>query len=255
MRNLFLWIEYEGTNYQGWQSQAGGATVQDVLERVLAAELGEPVTLHGAGRTDAGVHAMGQAANCFSQTSLPVKAILHRANRALPPDIVVRKVLEAPEEFNARRHAMVRHYRYRLIHRPVAPAFERRTWAHIPLPFDRDRFARAIALFAGKHDFAAFRSSACRAKRTRLTLARSLLTIDGDRLTVDVSCRSFLHNMIRILVGTAIDAARGRVALEDIERLLAGQGDRTQAGRTAPAEGLVLLGIEYAAPYGEFDTI
>jgi len=254
-RNLYLWVEYEGANYQGWQTQAAAPTIQGELERVLSAELGELVKVRGAGRTDAGVHALGQAANCFVRSDLPARAILHRANRALPDDIVIRKVLDAPVEFSARRHALLRHYQYRAVNRPMAPALDRRTWAHLPLPLDRDRLAHAVALFAGPHEFAAFRSSACRARRTALTMERSRLTVDGDRLIFDFSCRSFLHNMVRILVGTALDVARGRIAPAQLERLLAGEGDRSQAGRTVPPEGLILLGIQYAEPYREFDTI
>jgi len=255
-RNLFLCLEYEGTRYLGWQRQAAGPTVQGEVERALSEVVGQPVCVRAAGRTDAGVHALGQAANCLvSETTLPVRAIFHQVNRALPDDIVLQRMAEAPSEFSARRHALLRHYRYRLVHRPTPPAVDRHTWVHIPWPLDRPLLERAIASFEGHHDFAAFRSSACSAKRTSLTMVRSRLTLDGDCVIFDFACRSFLHHMVRTLVGTALDVARGRIALVEIERLLAGEGDRSQAGRTAPPQGLILLGVEYARPYEEFSTL
>jgi len=254
-QNLFACLEYDGTRFQGWQRQATAPTVQGEVERALSEAVGHPVSVCAAGRTDAGVHALGQAIHFFVETTLPVRAVFHRANRSLPNDIVIRRMGEAPAEFHARRHASLRHYRYRLLHRPTPPAVERHTWTHFAWPLDRSLLEQTVARFEGHHDFAAFRSSACRAKRTSLTLVRSRLTVDGDRLTFDFACRSFLHHMVRILVGTALDVARGCLALGNIERLLTGKGDRSQAGRTAPPQGLLLLGVEYAEPYEEFSTL
>jgi tRNA pseudouridine38-40 synthase len=254
-RNLFVSLEYDGTRYQGWQRQAQGPTIQAEVERALGVAVDHPVRLRAAGRTDAGVHALGQAANCLVETTLPVRAIFHRANRALPEDIVVRRVEEAPPEFSARRHAILRYYRYRLLHRATPPAVDRHTWAHVSLPFDHGRLEEVVRLYEGHHEFAAFRSSACRAKRTSLTMLRSPLTLDGDRVIFDFVCRSFLQHMVRVLVGTAIDVARGRISLAEVERLLAGKGGRSQAGRTAPPGGLILVGIEYGAPYERFSTL
>jgi tRNA pseudouridine38-40 synthase len=125
----------------------------------------------------------------------------------------------------------------------------------VAAPFDRDLLNRAVALFEGHHEFKAFRSSACRARRTALTMVQSRLAIDGDRLLFDFACRSFLHHMVRVLVGTALDVARGRLQLADAESLLAGKGERSQAGRTAAPQGLILAGIEYAPPLEAFSTI
>jgi tRNA pseudouridine38-40 synthase len=254
-RNLFLCLEYDGTRYQGWQRQAAGPTVQGEIERALSEATGGVVSLRAAGRTDAGVHALGQAANCFVETALPIRAIFHRANQALPEDIVIRRMAEAPAEFDARRHASLRHYRYHLLHRAPRPALGRHTCAHFAGRLDHSLLQQTVALFEGHHDFAAFRSSACRAKRTFLTMIHSRLTLDGDHLIFDFACRSFLQHMVRVLVGTALDVARGRMGPTDVERLLAGKGNRSQAGRTAPPQGLVLLGIEYARPYEQFSTL
>jgi len=254
-RNLFLHLEYDGTRYQGWQRQAHAPTLQGELERVLREVLAQPVILRAAGRTDAGVHALGHAANCFVETALPTRGIFHPANRLLPDDIVIRRMADAPMEFSARRHATLRHYRYRLINRPMRPALDRHSWACVPGHLDPDLLRQTVALFEGHHEFAAFRASACRAKRTSLTMVRSRLTFEGDRLIFDFACRSFLHRMVRVLVGTALDVARKRLALDDVERLLAGKGDRSQAGPTAPPEGLILVGIEYPEPYEEFSTV
>lgn len=254
-RNLYLWVEYDGTRYQGWQRQPNSPTIQAKIESALGDLLGERVGIRGAGRTDAGVHALGQTANCLIHSDLPVRAILHETNRRLPDDIVIRKVSDAPQEFSARRHARLRHYRYQLLNRRLRPAVDRYSWAHVPLPVDRPLLGKAVATFQGHHEFAAFRSSACRARRTALTMQHSVLTTAGDRLIFDFACRSFLHNMVRILVGTALDVARGKIPLHQVERLLAGEGSRSMAGRTAPAIGLTLVGIEYKEPYREFSTI
>ncbi|MCX8037598.1 MAG: tRNA pseudouridine(38-40) synthase TruA [Candidatus Sumerlaeia bacterium] len=255
IRNLFLCLEYDGTSYQGWQRQAHSQTVQGEVERVLREILGQPVALRSAGRTDAGVHALGQAALCRVETALPPTAILHTANRQLPDDIVIVRMEDAPPEFDVRRHAIRRHYRYRLLQRSIRPAFERHTWAHIPYRFDEALLQEAVQCFEGTHEFAAFRSSACRAPRTRLTMETSRVSIEGDRVIFDFVCRSFLHHMVRVLVGTALDVAREKIALDDVKRLLRGEGGRQEAGRTAPPEGLILVGIEYAAPYQHFSTI
>jgi len=265
VRNIFLIIEYDGTRYAGWQRQVSRPTVQATLEHVLGETVGHVVALRGAGRTDAAVHALGQAATFLTKTNLPARAILHVANRALPDDIVIRHVAEAPAQFDTRRHAIMRHYRYRLIHSPTPPAVDRHTWAHVAGPLDRATLFAAVALFEGEHNFAAFRSSQCKAKRTVLTMARSRLTIDNERLIFDFACRSFLHHMVRMIVGTALAAARGRLALDDIERLLAQRSDGGPAGRggasaslragpTAPPQGLILMGVEYAEPYEQFNT-
>ena len=239
----------------GWQRQPDAPTVQEEVEKALSEIVGRRVVLQAAGRTDAGVHALGQAANCLVESRLPAKAILHRLNRALPGDIVIRRVVDAPRRFSARRDAVLRHYRYRAVNRSEPPALDRRTWAHIPGRFDFDLLREAVALFQGHHEFSAFRSSACSAKRTALTMVQSSVERDGDRLIFDFACRSFLHHMVRILVGTAFDVARGRIDPAEVERLLQGEGDRSRAGRTAPPEGLILVGIKYAPPYEEFNTI
>ncbi len=254
-RHLFLCLEYDGTSYQGWQRQAHARTVQGEVERALREILGQPVSLRSAGRTDAGVHALGQAASCRVDTSLPLPGILHPVNRLLPDDIVIVRMEEAPPEFNVRRHAVRRHYRYRLVRRSVRPAFESRTWAHVPHRLDEVRLQEAVQCFEGTHEFAAFRASACRARRTRLTMESSRVRIEGDRVIFDFVCRSFPHHMVRVMVGTALDAARGKIALDDVRRLLRGEGGRSEAGRTAPPEGLILMGIEYAPPYQRFSTI
>jgi tRNA pseudouridine38-40 synthase len=254
-RNLVFWIEYDGSRYQGWQRQARGMTVQGEVEQILADVVGRGAAVQAAGRTDAGVHALGQVAQSHVASPLPARAILHQMNRRLPDDIVLRRVLEAPAEFRVRRHAVLRHYRYRLLHRRTRPAVDRATWTQVGAPFDAGLLARAVALFEGHHEFAAFRSSACRARRTALTMLSSRLSIEGDRFVFDFVCRSFLHHMVRVLVGTALDVARGRIDLAAVERLLAGEGDRALAGQTAPPGGLVLVGVGYGEPYGQFSTL
>ncbi|OPZ05699.1 MAG: tRNA pseudouridine synthase A [candidate division BRC1 bacterium ADurb.BinA364] len=242
-RNIFLVIQYDGGRFRGWQRQAGGPTVQQTVEEALEPINGAPVRLTGSGRTDAGVHALGQAANFRACSSHSPQAFLRAANARLPEDVAIVEAREAPLHFNARRDARLRWYRYRLAAGGVRPALHRATTAFVPYALDPALGARALDLFRGEHDFAGFRGAGCGARRTVLDL-ECWLCAEGGVWTFDFRCRSFLYNMARALVGATIEAARGKLPLEQIAEALA-TGRRGERIPTAPARGLTLMAVGY----------
>jgi len=243
MRNILLTIQYDGSRYCGWQRQPHGLSVQQVLEEALEPIQGGPVRLRAAGRTDAGVHAEGQAANFRTSSLHPAEAFLRSANTQLPPDVAIVAAREAPVEFDARRDARMRWYRYRIATGPIRPVFGREQALHCPFPLDPQLAAAALSLFEGRHDFAGLRSAHCAARRTVLDLECSLAA-EAGRWTLDFQCRSFLHNMVRILAGAVLETARGKLGLADLEAV-ARSGRRDARIPTAAAHGLTLMAVGY----------
>lgn len=247
MRTLKLVIEYEGTELCGWQSQAGAEgqpTVQEALEASLSQVLDEPVKITGAGRTDAGVHARAQVAHLRTANPLEPDKILRGVNSSLRRDIGLREVREVPAHFDARRSALRRRYRYFLWTDPSPSPLRRRFTAWVRNRVDVEAMAAAARLFEGAHDFSAFRSTACTAPNPQRTVNRSRLVRCGPLLVYDVVARAFLHSQVRIMAGTLLEVGRGKLTPDDIRRVLE-RGDRSQAGPTAPPQGLVLWEIIY----------
>jgi len=242
-----LTIEYDGAPFVGWQRQDNGPSVQATLEDAAFAFSGERVTMHGAGRTDTGVHAAGQVAHVDLAREHAPGTVQAAINFHLKPHPVV--VVEAaivPADFHARFSATARRYRYLILNRRAPPALERgRVW-HVPAALDSEAMAGAAALLVGRHDFDSFRSTACQAASSLKTLDRLDVTRDGDRIALDVAARSFLHNQVRILAGTLQLVGRGRWTRRDVEQALAAR-DRTRAGPTAPPHGLCLMEVHYGA--------
>jgi len=239
-----LTIEYDGAPFCGWQLQDNGPSVQGALETAVKAICGEAVRVNGAGRTDAGVHADGQVATFDLQVNIPPHGLLRGLNSALPPDVALVDVAEAPSDFDARFSARGKVYRYTVwSHFVRSPLRARRAW-HVREPLDVEAIRAAAAALVGDHDFRAFRASDCDRRTTR----RVVRGIDVDRqgavLTIDVEATAFLKNMVRILVGTLIDVGRGRLPPDAVGRMLA-TGDRTIGGMTAPPQGLTLLRVIY----------
>jgi len=243
-RRFRVVVEYDGTDFSGWQRQVEERTVQGTLEDALKAMTGESVFVRGAGRTDAGVHADGQVATFEIGVDIPPHGLLRGMNSALPPDVALVDVAEAPSDFDARFSARGKVYRYTVwSHFVRSPLRSRRAW-HVREPLDVEAIRTAAAALVGDHDFRAFRASDCDRRTTR----RIVRAIDIDRqgavLTIDVEATAFLKNMVRILVGTLIDIGRGRVPPDAVARMLA-TGDRTIGGMTAPPQGLTLLRVIY----------
>ena len=246
-----LTIEYDGAPFVGWQRQENGPSVQGALEDAVLALCGERVAVSGAGRTDAGVHALGQVAHLDLADERPVDTVRSAVNFHLKPNpIVVTEAEIVPADFHARFSATARRYRYLILNRRAPPALDRgRVW-HVPVPIDAGAMADAAALLVGRHDFNSFRSTACQAKSSVKTLDRLDVRRSGEKIEIDVASRSFLHNQVRILVGTLQLVGRGQWTRRDVADALEAR-DRTRAGPTAPPQGLCLMEVRYDLGDGE----
>jgi len=246
--DLAVWrldIVYEGTAFHGWAKQPGLRTVEGVLEDALTKVLPQPARLSVAGRTDAGVHALAQVAS-FTCAQHDVSAVLLRRslNALLPPDVVVTLVSTAPRGFAA-RSARSRTYRYRLVVSPVRPVVDRSYVWSLPGGLDAESLQEAAARFLGRRDFAALTSSAHLYRScVRKVAVAEWRSVGADEWVFEIRADSFLHNMVRVAVGSMVDIARGRLSLEEFEAGLA-SGQRRHMGQTAPARGLTLVAVEY----------
>src|SRR5688572_27892756 len=237
MRTLKITLAYDGTRFVAWQRQAKGESIQGFLEDALARVEGGPVTVHGAGRTDAGVHALGQVAS-VRVTCVHDSVTLTRAlNANLPEEIRVVSVEDADESFHARFSARGKTYQYRIRNTPVADPFERLFAWHLPEPLTIDAMTRAAAFMVGTHDFSAFRSTGADVATPVRTITRSEWQQSGDLLTYEISGDGFLRHMVRAVVGTLVEVGRGWRQADAIPQLLASRA-RADAGATAPAHGL-----------------
>lgn len=243
-RTLRLVVAYDGTAYQGWQRQANGPTIQAALEEAFVPLLGEPPVVTGAGRTDAGVHALGQVASVLVTTTLTVDAIRRALNVRLSPDVRVLSVHEAVPEFHARFAAVGKTYRYRIVTTEVASPFERWFVWHLPGRLHTDAMREAATLLCGSHDFASFQSAHSSVTDTVRTVTRVELHPTGDGLTIEVHGDGFLRHMVRAIVGTLVDVGAGRRDPASVPGVIRSR-DRGQAGDTAPACGLTLVSVDY----------
>ncbi|WP_224984940.1 tRNA pseudouridine(38-40) synthase TruA [Geomonas agri] len=250
MRNIKLIIEYDGTAYAGWQVQPNGLTIQEVMEKALAKMLGEHTTLHASGRTDAGVHARGMVACFKTERTMPLRAFREGLNSLLPNDIAVRDAVEVPLDFHPRFNAQAKHYRYTMLLDDLRSPLVRHTAWRVKGKLNIEAMREACKLFAGEHDFAAFRGANCAAKTTVRRIYSMELVQEGRLLHLDINGSGFLKNMVRIITGTLIDVGQGRLSAADVARLLKG-GDRQNAGMTVPPQGLCLMQVFYPAQSGE----
>lgn len=241
---LRLVIEYDGTDFCGWQIQAGGRTVQATIEGALETLFGHPVRVAAAGRTDAGVHAAAQVV-CFKAGKVIEAGTVLRALNALTPrDISVSAADVVPESFDPRRSARSRVYVYRIWNRAVPSPFWRRYAWHIPRPLGLDEMADGAARLIGEHDFSAFRAAGCDAATSVRRVTVSAMARDGDLLCYRIEATAFLRHMVRNIVGTLVEVGQGRRAPAEIQTVLEGR-DRARAGMTAPAHGLCLTEVKY----------
>jgi len=243
-RCLKLTLEYDGTNYVGWQRQAEGVSIQALLEDALAPFAGEPVTVHGAGRTDAGVHALGQVASVTTTAPHDPETLQRALNAVLPVDVRVLRIEEAPPGFHARFDAVSKTYEYRIVHAPFVSAFEHRYVWHVPGALDLDAMRRAAAPLQGRHDFAAFQSTGGEVATTERTIHSIEIISSGPHLTIRVEGDGFLRHMVRAIAGTLVDIGLGRWPPSAMTEILDSR-DRGRAGRAAPPTGLFLIGVAY----------
>ncbi|MBM3583793.1 MAG: tRNA pseudouridine(38-40) synthase TruA [Alphaproteobacteria bacterium] len=240
-----LTIEHDGTGFAGWQRQARGVSVQEVIEEAAFRFCGERPTVVGAGRTDAGVHARGQVAHLDLTRDWPADTVRAALCFHLKPHAVaVVEVERAADTFHARFDARERRYAYRILNRRSPSALDRgRAW-HVARPLDAEAMADAARLLLGPHDFTSFRSAECQARSPVKTLNALDVAREGDDVRVAARARSFLHHQVRILVGTLVLVGEGKWGRRDVAAALAAR-DRSAAGPTAPAHGLTLLAVRY----------
>ena len=248
MRTLKLTLAYDGTNYVGWQRQPGGVSIQQLIEEAVAPLAGGTPAVAGAGRTDAGVHAIGQVASVSLDSTLPAATLVRALNFRLPADVRVLQVEDAPDGFHARFHAVGKRYRYRVAIAPVLPPFDRYFVWHAPEPRDLGAMQSAAGALAGRHDFASFQAAGgdTEPEDTVRTIRELAIRATADELTFEVEGDGFLRHMVRAMVGTLLEIGAGRRSAASITSLLAAR-DRQAAGRTAPAQGLTLVEVSYGS--------
>ena len=244
MKRILLTVEYDGTNYAGWQRQINGLAVQQVLEETLQKATKERIVVTGASRTDAGVHALGQAVHFDTDSRIPPEKYPFVLNTMLPRDIRVHTGREVPEGFHARFMTCGKRYTYRIVNSRHASAIRRNTHVHVPLPLDLAPMQEAAKQLLGTHDYAAFQAAGGTAKTTIRTITRAELEQRGDEIILTVEGDAFLYNMVRIIAGTLIEIGLGRRTVnafsEAYETL-----DRLSLGVTAPPQGLELTKVYY----------
>jgi tRNA pseudouridine38-40 synthase len=244
-RNLKLTLEYDGARYHGWQRQKNAPTIQEAIEGALGRLTGEVIRVTGSGRTDAGVHALGQVANFRTASALPLSAFLNGLNALLPLDIAILDVEEVPRDFHARKGALAKTYAYHILNRPIRSPLERgRSW-WISQPLDLKAMRQAASGLPGEHDFSAFKASGSGIKNpVRRVLAANWEQSPDGSLIFTITATGFLRGMVRSLVGTMVEIGRGKRPPEDLADLLK-SGERRGAGPTAPPHGLFLVEVVY----------
>lgn len=243
-RTFRLTIEYDGSNFHGWQRQKRDRTVQQTIEEALATMTCAPVTLIGSGRTDAGVHALAQVASFQTASRLDADAFLNGLNSLLPADVVIRSCVQAPDGFHARFDVKRKHYRYHIHNQPLPPAIGRQFVWHIRKPLNPSAMAAAIRTLVGTHDFKAFEGSGSPRAHTVRTVHKATLSETGGNLTIDIEADGFLRFMVRNIVGTLVAVGLGKIRVGEIGSILASK-DRSRAAATAPPQGLFLMAVTY----------
>jgi tRNA pseudouridine38-40 synthase len=245
MRNLKFTLAYDGTDFAGWQTQPGRRTVQETLESAIARVTQEArVRVNASGRTDAGVHAVGQVVNFYTASPLPPETLVRAVNAHLPPDVIVKAAAEAAQSFDANKDARRKLYRYVIHDGPVPDVFLRRYACHVKRRLDAAAMRRASRVLVGRHDFHSFETD----WPNRLTSIRTVTHLGvsraGDYVWIDVEADGFLYNMVRSIAGTLINVGRGFWPESKVAEILSAE-DRRQAGPTAPAQGLFLMRVTY----------
>jgi tRNA pseudouridine38-40 synthase len=245
MQTIKLLIEYDGTNYQGWQVQPKGSTIQGVIEEKLKLLTGENIRLSGSGRTDSGAHALGQVAHFKTESRMDVRSIQKGLNSLLPPDIVIKKVEEVRENFHARKQSKSKTYEYRILNQPFRSAFHRCYAWHIPQKLDLQEMNKATRWLIGEHDFSSFRSVGTSTR----TAIRRVIRAEwrrgrGGLVRFEIEANGFLKQMVRAIVGTLVEVGKGKMSALEFQKVLESK-ERKKAGPTAPAHGLFLKEVKY----------
>jgi tRNA pseudouridine38-40 synthase len=249
VRNLKLIVSYDGTEFFGWQTQPGFRTVQETLETAIAKLTGEKPFANASGRTDTGVHAVGQVVNFQTASHHPPRTVVRALNAHLPADVVVRAAEEVAPDFDACRHAKRKLYRYVMHDGAVPDVFLRRYACHVPWVLDEAAMREAARPLLGRHDFHSFETEWPNRASSVRTITHLAVSRAGEYIWIDVEADGFLYNMVRVITGTLINVGRGYWPADRVAEVLAAQ-DRRQAGPTAPAQGLFLMRVTYGEPEG-----
>ena len=245
LKNYRMLIQYEGTRYKGWQKQEStDNTIQGKLENILSRMTGTEVEVHGSGRTDAGVHALGQVCNTHLETPMTLDEIMNYVNFYLPEDIAVIDIQEVDDKFHARLHAKSKTYLYRVLNSPIPHVFDRRYVYEYPAKLNVDAMVEAASKLVGTHDFLPF----CTKKKFKKSTVRTITEIEidqiGDEVVFTFSGDGFLYHMVRIMTGTLLEVGTGEKKVEDIDKIFAFRL-RENAGHLVPAKGLALMEVRY----------
>jgi tRNA pseudouridine38-40 synthase len=243
-RNIRLTVAFDGSAYHGWQIQKSAPTVQGLMVETIFRITHERVSITGSGRTDAGTHARGLVANFITESRMTTKEMVRALNGLLPRDVRILSAREVHPEFHARRDAVSKTYRYQIYLGPILMPHLRREFFHFPYPVEVLKMQRMAGLFVGKHDFASYAKKTSVTTNTVRHIFRCDLKKEGYRLLLTVEGNGFLHHMVRNMAGTLLEVGRGSISQKDFRNLFV-KKDRTLAGFTAPANGLVLLKVQY----------
>ena len=245
LNNFKLIIEYDGTKYQGWQRQKNGRTIQEVIENAINIMTREKISLTGSGRTDAGVHALGQTANFHCNTEIGPETFQKGLNSLIPDDIVIKECCLVDDKFHARYDAKSKTYRYNILNQRLNSAISRRYVWHIRTILDLEAMRSAIRHIAGTHDFKAFEGSGSpRSNTIRTVINATLSRLDQNILSFQIEGNGFLRYMVRNIVGTLVEVGLGKITSDDFKTILLSR-DRNRAGVTAPPHGLFLVNVKY----------
>ncbi len=245
MRNIKLVIEYDGKDFNGWQKQPTKLNIQGEIEKAIKQITGEDVDLTASGRTDAGVHALGQVANFKTNSNIPIEKIPIALNSNLKKSIVIQSAEEVEERFHSRLNCKRKTYRYIINHSKYGTAIYRNLETHIPMKLDIQKMQQAVKYFEGEHDFKAFKASGTSSKSSVRTIYKAeVIDAGNERIYIELTGNGFLYNMVRIIAGTLVEVGMGKIEPKEIKTIIESQ-KRENAGKTLPPQGLYLVNVEY----------
>ena len=244
MRNIKLTIEYDGKDFNGWQKQPNKLNIQGEIERAIYNITKEEVDLIGSGRTDAGVHALGQVANFKTNSQISIEKLPLAINSQLKNSIVIKEAEEVNERFHSRYNAKRKSYRYIINNSKCGTAIYRNLEYSYPFKLDAEKMKQASKYFEGEHDFKAFKSSGTSSKNSVRTIYKAIVKQEGEKIIIELTGNGFLYNMVRIISGTLLDVGLGKIQPEEIPEMIESK-DRQRAGKTLPAHGLYLVEVKY----------
>ena len=244
MRNIKLTIEYDGKDFNGWQKQPNKLNIQGTIEQAIKSITGEDVELNASGRTDAGVHAIGQVANFKTDSQIPIEKMAIAINSRLKKSIVIKKAEEVEERFHSRLNCKKKTYRYVINNSFEGTAIYRNLETHIPQKLDVEKMKEAVKYFEGEHDFKAFKASGTSSKNSIRTIYEAKVYAEKERIFIELTGNGFLYNMVRIIAGTLVEVGMEKIKPEQIIEII-NEGKREKAGKTLPPQGLYLLKVMY----------